>query len=147
MTSGKAPGTKESDNVRTVAREFVAHVHGGNVSAASRALGLSQPSLREFLLGDRAPGWKMLEALSRVTGFTREQLLSGDRSTHERPDRYPNRAKAIAVVRGELAKEAILRVEAAEYNFVSDRPVWWWVAELKREHDEVGFNEISPLRR
>lgn len=75
MSNSKALPPELTAKLREEIRAWVATEHGGNATAAARALGLSQPAVRDVILGNRGVGAKLLEAFATVTGRGIDELL------------------------------------------------------------------------
>lgn len=58
------------DSAIDVMREYVDHSHGGNVSAAARALGLSVPTFHTWLSGERKPSLGKITPILEALGVS-----------------------------------------------------------------------------
>ena len=75
---GKSVEFAQAERARATVRELVRERFDGNATAAASAMGGAQPTLSEFLNGNRGPGVKLLNGISRVTGLSMDRLLHGD---------------------------------------------------------------------
>ncbi len=75
MSKTKALATETTARLREEITEWVRSEHAENVSAAARALGVTQTALRDVLKGNRGVGAKVLEAFAETTGRSIDGLL------------------------------------------------------------------------
>lgn len=75
MAGSKAFSAATAARLRAELRAWVDREHGGNTSAAARALRLSQPAVRDVLLGNRGVGAKLLEAFAAASGRSMDELV------------------------------------------------------------------------
>jgi transcriptional regulator with XRE-family HTH domain len=78
MVKNKSLPGDQNDRVRTTLLEILASPRfGGNKSAMAKRFGISQSMLYEFLDGNRGAGMKLLNAASKATGLSVDELLHG----------------------------------------------------------------------
>ncbi len=78
LPKGKSLTPEQNQRVRDVVRELLAlPKYGGNVTALSRDLGISQAGLSSFLSARTGAGMQLATALSRMKGWTIGHLMDG----------------------------------------------------------------------
>lgn len=75
MSKSKALDPATVERVRGEIAAWVNDEHGENVTAAARALGVTQTALRDVVKGNRGVGAKVLEAFAEATGRSIDGLL------------------------------------------------------------------------
>lgn len=71
---GKALKHEQNERLRQIVRDLVDKDFAGNTTAASRALGVTQPLLSELLAGGRGAGPKLIQGLADYTGRSTDDL-------------------------------------------------------------------------
>jgi hypothetical protein len=169
MKATKALDKDQVARVRDLAARLVRERHGGNVSAAARALGVSQAALNDLVTGNRGAGLRLATAIVDYAGVSLDEIIRGGRvpspsgprepSSGSTPTMSPLRSSIDAAQEnrqgsvdrnhgGAVAStmpKVDLMTEARESS--PGRPGWTWVAakplfeSAVREH---GF-EASPM--
>ena len=139
----KSLSPERADAARAFVERLVNERFGGNVSAAAKAMSISQSLLYEFLNGTRGAGPKLLEAVADYAQVTIDHLIgrsapSGE-PVFESDDRYPNRAEAARFAKGKLPEEAIDAVLAEQLKSDEDKPALWWLEQMQRHADALEF--------
>lgn len=131
---------KENEHARAFVRRLMNERYEGKQSHLSKALGMSQPTVGNFLNGKQGIGSKLLAGLRGLTGAGEDEILGRGPAANARPDippdpRYPSRALAIAA-----ANLAGIRPDAVEtvagYRFKGregrdiDPGVEYWLGEV-----------------
>lgn len=75
MAKSKALDADTVERVRAQIVAWVSSEHGDNVTAAARALGVTQTALRDVVKGNRGVGAKVLEAFAEATGRSIDGLM------------------------------------------------------------------------
>lgn len=102
----KSLGTKRNDTARAYIAELVKRRFDGNVLQASKAIGISQSALYEFLGGSRGAGMKILDAVARFDGTTIDRIVGGEVGA-AKDDPYPNRARVMDSPEFQAASSAV----------------------------------------
>lgn len=75
MGKRKALDQARNDAVRSYLRRVLAEDFDGNVSAASRALDMSQPALSDFLNSNRGAGLSLIDSIAQLRGVSLDVVL------------------------------------------------------------------------
>lgn len=77
MPSSKALSSRQNDIAREVLRVLLRDRFEGDQTVAANALGVSQPTLSNFLSGERGTGPKMLAGIAKVDPAAAASILAG----------------------------------------------------------------------
>jgi hypothetical protein len=91
--SSKSLDAQRNDAARAYTADLIKRRFDGNVLQASKAIGVSQSALYEFLKGSRGAGMKLLDAVARFDHTTVDQVVGNAPAPS---DPYPNRAAVMA---------------------------------------------------
>ncbi len=146
MSKTKALATETTARLREEITEWVRSEHAENVSAAARALGVTQTALRDVLKGNRGVGAKVLEAFAETTGRSIDGLLGlpGYRESEaiirlEHPHRYSEALyKTGRRIRGAIPLEVPVTVPTLRrlLNFLEENTKLEDLAALEMERIE-----------
>lgn len=75
MAKGKASTDERNERVRLLVRGLVERY--GTITAAAKAIGVEQPTLSDLLSKKRGAGIELLDALSRVTRLSLDEIVRG----------------------------------------------------------------------
>jgi transcriptional regulator with XRE-family HTH domain len=119
---------QDNAHAREVLIKLIEAEFDGNQRAAAKALGVTQPALSLVVNNKGGVGAKLITAICSRTGMSVDQLLGRVPETVTVPlERYPNRARAIALL-VESGDDEVECREAAPVALDSDEdpdPLWW----------------------
>ena len=144
----KALHPVQNERLRTFVRAMLAGCDD-NQSELARRLGVKQGQISEFLSGRKGAGLSLLGAISKYSGYSYDQLVSGDLdniAVHMVTkvdmsgfvDRYPGRAAAVVAWRAlgrdeEVIEHAMsLQMQGGESATAED-----WFADMERAERQM----------
>lgn len=130
--------------------------HSLSNQAVGDHIGASKMHVGQILNGEANAGFRIAAAVARKLNLSVEQLEQEARKAWvaefgdeggpalERPERYPNRAAVLAMLRDDLDAEVVRRVESRMLSSPSDMPRIWWVRAIINEIQNVELEREQP---
>ncbi len=149
--SGKSFSAAENDRLREHALRLLA-AEGGNRTALAKRLGVTQPTVSNFLNGKNGAGAQLAVAIARAAGVSPAWLFTGESAPPNelvvvRDPRYPNLSTAIAFMRCQVKNpEALETVERRALRSHEDPPPLWWAKKIEALDDDLTFEREHPER-
>jgi hypothetical protein len=118
------------DDLQIALRDWIDREHGGNQTAAGKALGISQSLMSRILNEGRGVGAHTLRALARVLPHEVARVVGLPLLSDGEPHALPNLERAIELVTGNVSEEAISYARTMAQAWPADRPIAEWMAEI-----------------
>ena len=127
MASKVSP--ERSERGRVVIQQILEERFAGSQSQLAQTIGVSQPTISQFIAGKTALGGKVLDGIARISPDSLDYIMFGGRTT-ETLDRYPNRVLAIEYLirSGRVRSEVIRAADAVGVALDANddpNPEWW----------------------
>lgn len=125
-----------------------------NMAGLAKASGVSKSAIGLILKERSSIGIKVAKGVGRLFGMTLDQVLENaerefaakfEETRVERPERYPNRAAVLALLRADLDPEVVTRVESRALSSPTDMPKMWWIRTVLNEQEAVRLERENPL--
>lgn len=125
-----------------------------NMAGLAKASGVSKTAIGLILKERSSIGSKVAKGVGALFGMTldevqenaeREFAAKFDEPRVERPERYPNRAAVLALLRADLEPEVVTRVESRALSSPTDMPKMWWIRTVLNEQEAVRLERENPL--
>jgi transcriptional regulator with XRE-family HTH domain len=124
------------------------------MAGLAKASGVSKSAIGLILKERSSIGIKVAKGVGRLFGMTLDQVLENaerefaakfEETRVERPERYPNRAAVLALLRADLDPEVVTRVESRALSSPTDMPKMWWIRTVLNEQEAVRLERENPL--
>lgn len=125
-----------------------------NKAGLAKAAGVSKTAIGQILEGRNSIGAKVATGVGALFGLSFDEVkVNGEREFAakfddqriERPERYPNRAAVLSLLRAELDPEVVTRVESQALASPVDPPKTWWIRTVLQVQEAVRLERDNPL--